>query len=151
MQNIIFLIVLFIISSVFALGQSENELLKVLIKDSSDKTINSYYFKLIRKGYLTPELRIKKENKFLYLEVDKGKNFKHFIIETKTLNNEKYTPSEIGHILEDNYKSLINNGFPFANLKLDSIRFEENTIKTILNIQKGPFFQWGDIFIKGPF
>ena len=149
MQNIIFLFVLFIISSVFALGQPENELFKIPIKDSSDKTINSYYFKLIKKGYLTPELRIKKENKFLYLEVIKGKNFKHFIIETKSLNNEKHTPSEIGYILENKYKSLINNGFPFANLKLDSIHFEENTIKTILNIQKGPFFQWGDIFIKG--
>lgn len=148
-QNIIFFLVVFLICRLFSFGQSENECYKLKIKDTSNYTLNSIYFKLIKKGYLIPKSTIIKENNDLYLEICPGLSFSSLIIESQNSNTERYNPKEIATILETKYQNYINNGFPFVSLKLDSILFNQNNIYCKLNLQKGPYFEWGDLIIKG--
>jgi hypothetical protein len=148
-QNIIFLLVFFHFCCLFTFGQTENECYKLRIKDTSSSTLNSIYFKLIKKGYLIPNSTIINDNNDLYLNICPGQSFRGLIIESQNSNAERYKPKEIAIILETKYQHYINNGFPFASLKLDSIRFKQNTIYCNLKLQKGPYFEWGDLFIKG--
>ena len=147
-NNFPFLFILLIISF-FNFGQDNSDCYDVKLKDTTNNTINSIYFKLIKKGYLTPQLNIKQEGKQLTLTVCQGEKYKHILINSKNGKLDKYTPIEIGSILENRFQHLINNGFPFANLKLDSIDFKEDKITAKLNTQNGPFFQWGNLLLKG--
>ncbi len=139
-----------IFNTLITFGQGDTECYDIKVKDTTNKTLNSIYFKLIKAGYLTPEFNLKKEeNRTQTLNVCKGKKYKTILIQSNNSKIEKYSQLEIGTILENKFQQLICNGFPFAKLKLDSIEFEENNIKAIIDIQKGPFFQWGNLLIKG--
>lgn len=148
-QNIIFFIVFFKWSSFFSFGQSENECYKIKIKDTTQFTLQKTYFKLIKKGFLIPQSEIITENNNIYLKICPGIIFKEISIESQDSKTEKFRPNEISSILERKYLNYINHGFPFASLKLDSFQFKENSIYCNQNLQKGPFFEWGELILKG--
>lgn len=148
-QNIIFFIVFFVWNSIISFGQTENEYYKVKIKDSTHTTLQEIYFKLVKKGYLTPQSKLVIENNTMFLEIRRGQLYKNVLIESRNSKPEKYKPQEIGSLLEKKFQDDINNGFPFASLKLDSFHFIENTIQCKLKIKKGPYFEWGELIMKG--
>jgi outer membrane protein assembly factor BamA len=67
----------------------------------------------------------------------------------KYLTNFPFTPNEITQLKIGIHQSLENNGFPFAKVKLDSIGFENTTLKANLVIEKGPEIRWTKINIRG--
>jgi len=148
-QNIIFFLLFFIMSSFISFGQSENECYKIKIKDSTRTTLQANYFKLIKKGYLTPQGKLVSEKNIIFLEICRGQHYKNVVIEAQNSKPEKFKPLEIGSLLERKFQDYIDNGFPFASLKLDSFQFKENTIHCKLKINKGPYFDWGELIIKG--
>jgi outer membrane protein assembly factor BamA len=149
MKNNFHFLFIFLFNSFIYLGQNNDDCYDIKLKDTTNKTINSIYFKLIKKGYLTPQLNLKQEDKLLTLTVCQGEKYRQIFVNSKNANLDKYTPIEIGSVLENRFQQLINNGFPFANLKLDSFNFKKDKITARLNIQNGPFFQWGNLIIKG--
>ena len=67
MKNIILIILFFTIYTNYILSQSKFEQYSVEIPDTSNQTIYPIYFKLIKKGYLIPNLKISTiENRFFF-------------------------------------------------------------------------------------
>lgn len=67
----------------------------------------------------------------------------------KLLRNTAFTPKNTALLLEKMETNLLNLGYPFASIKLDSIRFQEENVFAHLHIEAHTKTTWGDIVIKG--
>lgn len=149
MLKIIFSLFFFFMVIQYSIGQTQKECYRIALIDTTKKKMNLIYFNLIKKGFLIPTINLSREDSLVYLDICPGIKFQEVIINSKNIPSEIATPKEIGSKLNQLHNELINNGFPFANIKLDSIHFEKNKIYSTLKINKGPYFEWGDLVIKG--
>lgn len=128
--------------------------------------LNSLRYKAIEKGYLlfsVDSLHIsekearcylfvgpKFKNAFLSIEKEYQKLIKYeSVISEKLVSKIAFTPKNVVDILQKIEKSLLNQGYPFAIVKLDSIRFHDTDLFAQIQIQKNRKVTWGEIILKG--
>ena len=70
-------------------------------------------------------------------------------VSEKFLTEIPFTPREISDAMRRIHESYIHNGYPFAQVGLDSIRIEGNKINAQININRGPQYIWTEIHVKG--
>ena len=63
--------------------------------------------------------------------------------------NIKFSPSKISALLNSILEYYENNGYPFVNAQLDSVKIFENSIKAALLVDKGDFVTIDSIIVKG--
>lgn len=56
---------------------------------------------------------------------------------------------ELNNTLNQLIKAYVNNGYPFASLRLSKTTIDSNSISADLEINTGQFYAWDDIIIKG--
>lgn len=137
-------------------------------KDSIE--LKNYLSKLrinaIEKGYLlcsidsldckpngaTTFLYVGPKFKQLFLSIE-NKHYK-FIANSpatveKIIRKNAFTPKNTAFLLQKIETNLLNLGYPFARVQLDSIRFLEENVYAKLRIEENRKTFWGDILIKG--
>jgi hemolysin activation/secretion protein len=67
----------------------------------------------------------------------------------KVYRGEKFSPSGFSNLVEGLLKMGENNGYPFAELSLDSILIEEEGISARLNLNRNTFFVIDSLVLKG--
>jgi len=67
----------------------------------------------------------------------------------KTLLLNSFTPKNIASIIQKTESNLLNAGYAFATVRLDSIRFENENLYAHLRIVENNKIIWGDIQLKG--
>jgi outer membrane protein assembly factor BamA len=149
MKNIICFFIFFALTIKTVVGQSDDNSYSIPIKDTLTSTITPIYLKLIKKGYLIPTFKILTNEKGFALLITPNKKYAKVLLTTNNQNENTLSPSELGLKLESQFNELINNGFPFAKIIVSSIEFEDNQIKAVVHIEKGPFYQWDEILIDG--
>lgn len=70
-------------------------------------------------------------------------------ISEKFLTSLPFTPREISDAMRRIHESYIYNGYPFAQVGLDSIQIDGNTIRAKIDINRGPRYVWTEIHVKG--
>ncbi len=135
-------------------------------KDSLDlkKQLTTIRFKEIEHGYLLfsiDSLRCKEKEasgfisigpkfKNAYLTIDEeNKKYISLSSKEKLVANISFSPKNINEILQKTEENLLNQGFPFASVRLDSIRFFNENLYAHLRIEKSKKITWGEIIIKG--
>lgn len=67
----------------------------------------------------------------------------------KLIGNNSFTPKNIAFILQKIETNLLNAGYAFASVRLDSIRFENDNLYAHLVIEENQKIRWGEVIIKG--
>ncbi len=67
----------------------------------------------------------------------------------KLIGNNSFTPKNIAFILQKIETNLLNAGYAFASVRLDSIRFEKDDLYAHLHIEENKKIRWGEVIIKG--
>ena len=137
-------------------------------KDSLElKTyVTQLRIKCIEKGYLLfsidslkcseheakTNVHIGPKFKKIFLTIDN--NQRKFIANSpaaleKLIGNNSFTPKNIALILQKIETNLLNAGYAFASVRLDSIRFQNDDLYAHLNIKENKKIRWGEVIIKG--
>lgn len=119
-----------------------------------DSIINQFY----GQGYLSAFWeQISKKNDSIFFELNAGDQFVLSELKVGNLPDEivrDFKPptsgfSEwnewTGHVIED----LENRGYPFANIKLDSLDREGREISAAINLDFGPYIIWDSVQVSG--
>ena len=135
-------------------------------KEKVSKEIQSVYQSLISEGYFTASfdsvLSKDSSNIFAYLKI--GKPYKW--AKLSITDNDRYLVSKIGfsekmfygktikpyelnQFMEKVISYLENNGYPFANSKLDSVKIEGELIKAKLSVEKNIFVKLDSLVLEG--
>jgi len=67
----------------------------------------------------------------------------------KVYRNEKFSPSKFSGLVEGLLKMGEYNGYPFAEVRLDSVKFQNNGIRAELNLNRNDFFVIDSLILKG--
>jgi len=67
----------------------------------------------------------------------------------KLFSNKPFNPKQLAKLFEQVLFYYENNGFPFAQVSLDSTKLQGNQLNSKLTIEKGPLIRIDSIFIKG--
>lgn len=135
-------------------------------KEKVSKEIQSVYQSLISEGYFTASFDsvISKDSSNINAYLKIGKPYKW--AKLSIADNDKYLVSKIGYsekmfygktikpfelnqFMEKVITYLENNGYPFANSKLDSVKIEGELIKAKLNIEKNIFVKLDSLVLEG--
>jgi len=89
--------------------------------------------------------------KKLFLSIDK--NQRKFIGNTnaaveKIIGENAFTPKNVAVILQQIENNLLNKGYPFTSVRLDSIHFQNDDLFAHLHIEENKRITWGEIVIK---
>ncbi|NEN23487.1 BamA/TamA family outer membrane protein [Cryomorpha ignava] len=136
-------------------------------KDSADAStkLRNLRFNIVEAGYLTAgfdSLNFGKDtiyaflnfgNKYKWANLDKGNIPEEYLtaigFREKLYRNEPFSPKALSKIMEQALKLAENNGFPFASLTLDSLKFRDGEIDAQLNIELNQFTLIDSVIIKG--
>ena len=67
----------------------------------------------------------------------------------RLFSNKPFNPQQLSKLFDKILTFYENNGFPFANIKLDSTTFNNGQMSSKLLINKGPLIRIDSIFVKG--
>jgi outer membrane protein assembly factor BamA len=89
--------------------------------------------------------------KKLFLSIDQ--NQRKFIGNTsaaveKIIGKNAFTPKNVALILQQIENNLLNKGYPFTSVRLDSIHFQNDDLYAHLHIEENKRITWGEIVIK---
>ena len=70
-------------------------------------------------------------------------------ISEQLISHVKFTPGELSVILKKIRKTYLDNGYPFVAVQLTKHSYEDQTFSADLVVNKGPFFIWNKIHVKG--
>lgn len=140
---------------------------KVSVKDSSDalSKLGDLRLSLIEAGYLTAgfdsiyfgedtvSAYLNSGNLYKWAHLDSGNLPEEYIssigYREKLYRNEPISPKSLAKIMEQALKMAENNGYPFATLKLDSLKMHNREIEAQLNIDLNQFILIDSVIIKG--
>ncbi len=122
--------------------------------------------KAIEKGYLlcsidTIQCKPKEATAYIYvgqkfnqlfLTIDK--RYSKYIANSpasveKIIGKNAFTPKNTASILQKIETNMLNAGYPFASVRLDSIRFHDADVYAHLHIEENRKTTWGEIIVKG--
>ena len=134
-------------------------------KSEREKELNSVLFSLYEQGFLATSIdSLKSDSLKLTAYFDLGKIYKWAEIKSgnveesilseigfreKLYRNKTITPNDTKNLLEKILIHNENNGHPFAIIKLDSVRFEDEKIFTSLNLTKNKLCKVDSIIVNG--
>ena len=67
----------------------------------------------------------------------------------KIIGKNGFTPKNTAYILQKIETNMLNAGYPFARVRLDSIRFQDADVYAHLHIEENRKTTWGEIIVKG--
>ena len=67
----------------------------------------------------------------------------------KMLHENAFTPKNVALIIQQTENNLLNKGYPFASVRLDSIHFQNEDLNAHLHIEENKKITWGEIVING--
>ena len=67
----------------------------------------------------------------------------------KMLHENAFTPKNVALIIQQIENNLLNKGYPFASVRLDSIHFQNEDLNAHLHIEENKKITWGEIVING--
>lgn len=103
-----------------------------------------------KRSHVTFFLGPRMKNARIVVEPDELKFIrKHSNINEKLVTQLPFTPGEISRTLTRIRNVYLDNGYPFISIKLDQIRFEEDEFHAELVVNRGPFYKWTKLHIKG--
>lgn len=89
--------------------------------------------------------------KRLFLSIDQNQR-KYIANSTaaveKMISKNAFTPKNVALILQQIENNLLNKGYPFASVRLDSIYFQTDDLFAHLHIEENKRITWGEIVIK---
>ena len=140
--------------------------LETQLNKSQPKDYNQYLlYKLYELGFLESRIDssiLKENNLFIYCHT--GKIYEWVELKTdwkdevilskqrfreKSFNTTTFSPTQTSSLLKGIITYLEDDGYPFAQTKLDSLQISENTIQAKLVIEKGPLITIDSISIIG--
>lgn len=132
--------------------------LKVYLKEIRNKAIDLGYLLFSIDSLKCDEnearsiISVGPQFKNAYLSVDK--KYRKYIspsvsISEKLITNIAFTPKEVTGLLQKTEKNLLNQGFPFATVQLDSIHFQNDILYGNIRINENRKISWGEIIVKG--
>ena len=65
------------------------------------------------------------------------------------LSRKEFSPDRLGKLFNKALKDLENNGFPFAEIWLDSVQLENQQVSGIIKVDQGPFVQFDSLNLIG--
>ncbi len=68
----------------------------------------------------------------------------------KLYTNQPFRYSEVQALLEQLVNQSINSGYPFASVKLDSVRIREQTVRAKINYKPGPYITFDSLVLNEP-
>lgn len=74
---------------------------------------------------------------------------KHSRINEKFISQLAFTPNELSDAIYRILNAYLDNGYPFAALRLSEIELNENNLSGELLINRGQFYTWTDIHVRG--
>ena len=90
--------------------------------------------------------------KRLFLSIDQNQR-KYIANSTaaveKMICKNAFTPKNVAVILQQIENNLLNKGYPFASVRLDSIHFQNDDLFAHLHIEENKRITWGELVIKG--
>ena len=90
--------------------------------------------------------------KRLFLSIDQNQR-KYIANSTaaveKMISKNAFTPKNVAVILQQIENNLLNKGYPFASVRLDSIHFQNDDLFAHLHIEENKRITWGELVIKG--
>ena len=130
------------------------------------KYLKSIQNTAIKKGYLLSSFdTISYQNKNVKAHFSLGKKFgkanlsittenlsllkNSMNISEKLIQNIDFTPLQISSILKNIYKTLENNGYPFAKVWLSNIEIKDDQLSAEVSIEKEQYYEWNKINLKG--
>ncbi len=137
---------------------SDSIALKTYLKEIRHKAIDLGYLLFsidslkCNKNEATCIISVGPKFKNAYLSLDK--NYRKYIspsvsISEKLITNIVFTPKEVTVLLQKIEKNLLNQGFPFATVQLDSIHFLNEELYGKIRINENRKISWGEIIVKG--
>jgi outer membrane protein assembly factor BamA len=151
----------------FELNESEVLKYKKEVKDSlsARAEINKQLYSLMESGYLTASIdridykadsirvSINKGNRYQWGRLNLGngsiKDLHDANIKLQHINGKPVSPSQITNIFKRLLAFYENNGYPFAEIGLDSVVISSNYISASLMVAKGDLVRIDSIMIKG--
>lgn len=70
-------------------------------------------------------------------------------IPEKLLSRVPFTPREIAETLKKIHATYLNNGYPFATVRLDSLHVDSTSMQASIRVDRGAYMTWQDIHVKG--
>lgn len=74
---------------------------------------------------------------------------KHSRINEKFITQLAFTPQEIANAMRRILRTYLDEGYPFASIRLENIELENNSLHGTLGVQRGAQYFWTDIHVKG--
>lgn len=137
-------------------------------KDSMDlvEYLSSIQLKAIKKGYLLysiDSIQYEKAsarvfhhtgNKFeqtnLTIDGDQLQFLrKHSAVSEKLITHLNFNSNEVSRLLKTIHETYLNNGYPFANVRLEAIDLTDDILNAHIAITTGPLLHWRNIIVKG--
>ncbi len=128
-------------------------------------TLTSLQLRLVEEGFLTAGIdSITQDsstytvyfftgNPFILAELKRGNVSEEILSETgfreRFFYHKPFSPTLIRKLFEKTLQYLENNGYPFAQIHLDSVTIRNDSIFAALNLNKGRFYKIDSIRIKG--
>ena len=141
---------------------------KTIFKDSTNaiKYIKQIQINAVKKGFLLASIdSVKFNKKTILVDFISGPKFhscklninqnelnflrKHGKINEKVILNTPFTPDEVNQILVNTLNTYINNGFPFAKVRLKNPIIKKHKLIAEIEITRGPYYNWNKINLKG--
>lgn len=120
----------------------------------------------INKGYILASVdKLEFNNQFVIIDFHLGDKFsscyldinneeltflrKHTRINEKLISRVAFTPNEVKNTLSSILNAYLDNGYPFASVKLDKPEIEANELSAQINITRGPYYTWTKVNVRG--
>ena len=108
-----------------------------IAKNEETKTVNIYYHKGEKFSWGT--LKISDKNESILSKIGYGERLE---------SNQPFSPQKLARLYSKTLTYLENNGFPFAQIKLENSVIHENSISANLTINKGKRIRIDSVYIK---
>jgi outer membrane protein assembly factor BamA len=118
---------------------------------SSLRLIRAYQNERIEKGYLlcSVDSIIWNKNKVSDHISDRQKFNGIYLNKDEKRNPIRLTRLQFSQLLKEELDKALNSGYPFASIGLKDIQINESELRAQLYLQKGKFYSWKELHIKG--
>ena len=123
------------------------------VKDSIEALylLRSHQNELINNGFFLASLdSIKWRNQNFHAFFNSGEQFEEIELVVPFLKESfKLSPAELSTYLKKELNKALNSGYPFASVTLKTIDMENKKIKAELSVEKGTYYKWKQVIVKG--
>ena len=143
------------------LDQWDNESMK---RTSINEVIEKVREDGYRHGFITSKITVEEEDSLMVISVNPCESYawsdiivddetmgvlRKANINIKRLKRKPYSPRRVGNAFNKTLNYLENNGFPFAEIRLDSVDLLDNNLQAKLKIDKGPLVLFDSLNLLG--